>query len=168
MAEDRATTAEMVSAIKHREEIQAAESKASHDVKLQQIRSERAGATLGPSVGANNPPIVGTTLLYDTGQSLRPGNAQDPSSVEKIESESPISLDYSDSREGQNRIPRPQTDARVIYTQGAPPPNSQQSRGVDNTTYDRVEDKTGNDDDAHHNKAKVKSDSRKTESHTIK
>jgi hypothetical protein len=160
MAEDRATAAEMVSAIKRSEEIKAAESKAARNVKLQQISSQRACATLGSSVGANHPPIVGTTILYDARQSLRPGNSQDPSSVEKIESESPVSLDYSDSREGRNRIPCPQTDARIIYTQGAPPPNSQQSRGMDKTTYDRAEDKTGNDDDGHHNKAKVKSDAR--------
>jgi hypothetical protein len=158
MAEERAAAAKTVSAIKHREEIQAAESKAAHEMHLQQIRSQRASTTAGPSAGANNPPTVGTTPLYDTGQSIHPGNSQNPSSVEKMESESPLSFDYSDSREGQNRIPNPQTNARVIYPLGAPPPNSQQFKGTDKTTYDRAEDKTGNDDDGHHHKAKVKYD----------
>jgi hypothetical protein len=54
------------------------------------------------------------------------------------------------------------TDARIIYAQGAPPPNSQQSRGMGETIYDRVEDKTGHDDDDHRNKAKVKYDARES------
>jgi hypothetical protein len=160
MAENRATAAEMVSAIECREEIKAAESKAARDVMLRQIRSQRAYTTLGPSVGANNPTMVEATLLCNAGRSLRPENSQDPSSVEKIESESPVSLEYSDSRNGQNRIRCPRTDAGIIYTQGAPPPNSQQHGGMGKTTYDRVGDKTGRDDDDHHNKAKVKSDAR--------
>jgi hypothetical protein len=77
-----------------------------------------------------------------------------------MESESPLSFEYSDSREGRNRIPNPRTDARVIYPQGAPPPNSQQFEGADKTTGDRVQDKTGNDDDGRHRKAKVKYDTR--------
>jgi hypothetical protein len=72
MAENRATAAEVVSAIERHEEIKAAASKAAHDAKLRQIRSQRAGATLVPPVGANKPPIVGTTLLYDAGLSLHP------------------------------------------------------------------------------------------------
>jgi hypothetical protein len=121
-------SAEMVSAIERHEEIKAAESKAAHDAKLQQIRNQCAYTTLGPSMGANKPPIVETTLLYDAGLSLHPENSQYPSSVEKVESDSPVRFEYSDSREdGQSRMRRPRTDARVIYPQGAPPPNSQQS-----------------------------------------
>jgi hypothetical protein len=72
MAENRATAAEVVSAIERHEEIKAAASEAAHDAKLRRIRSQRAGATLGPPVGANKPPIVETTLLYDAGLSLHP------------------------------------------------------------------------------------------------
>jgi hypothetical protein len=159
MAEERAIAAKTVSAIKHREEIQAGESKSAHEIRLHHIRSF-ASATAGPPSGANNPPTVGTTLLYDKGQSIHPGNSQDPSSVGKIESESPLSFEYSDSRDGRNRIPNSQTDARVIYPQGALPPSSQQFKGTDEITYDRVGDETGNDDDGHHHKAEVKYDTR--------
>ena len=100
-----------VSAIKHREEIQAVESKSAHQMRLHHIWSQRASATAGPLEEANNPPRVGATLVYDAAQSIHPGNSQDPSSVEKMESESPLSFEYSDSRDGRNRIPNPQTDA---------------------------------------------------------
>jgi hypothetical protein len=83
--------------------------------------------------------------------------------VEKVGSDSPVSLEYSDSRgNGQNRMRCPHSNARVIYPQGAPPPNSQQSRGRDKTVYDRVAGKTGHDDDDddHRNKATVKPDAR--------
>jgi hypothetical protein len=77
-----------------------------------------------------------------------------------VESESPLSFEYSDSRDGHNRIPNPQTDAPTIYPQGAPPPDSQQFKGTGKITYARLEDKTGNDDDSHHHKHKNKYDTK--------
>jgi hypothetical protein len=79
MAEERATAAKTVSAIKHREEIQAAASKSAREMHLQHIRSQRASTTAGPPAGANKPPTVGTTLIYDAGQFIHPGNSQNPS-----------------------------------------------------------------------------------------
>jgi hypothetical protein len=62
-AKERATAVKTVSAIKHREEIQATESKSAHQMSLHHIWSQRASATAGPPEEANNPPRVGATLV---------------------------------------------------------------------------------------------------------
>jgi hypothetical protein len=128
LAETKASTARRISAIQYCNEIQTAENKAAREAKLQQIRDQRAFATLGPSKSVINSPMEKPTCLYDTGFSLRHDTSREPSLIERIATDSPVSFEFSDSREDeQTRIRRSQTTGRTIYSRGPSSPTSRYS-----------------------------------------
>jgi hypothetical protein len=184
LAETKASTAVRASAIQCRNEIPTAENKAAREAKLRQIRyvesqrkmmTSKTNQDVQPTLdrfpkSVNNSPMWGPTCLYDAGLFLHHDASREPSSIEKIAIDSPVSLEFSDSRgDEQTRMRRSQTTGRTIDAWGPSSPTSRyptydndderlalrRIRREDRIIFARITGETRHDDNDDYDKAKV-------------